>query len=45
VAALMKSLRELGYQGPVGFQGYGIPGDSREILRRTMNGWRRINAP
>lgn len=45
VAGLMKTLRDLGYAGPIGFQGYGIPGDSREILRRTMNGWLRINAP
>ena len=45
VAGLMKTLRDLGYGGPIGFQGYGIPGDSREILRRTMNGWLRINAP
>ena len=45
VAGLMKTLRDLGYAGPIGFQGYGIPGDSREILRCTMNGWLRINAP
>lgn len=45
VAGLVKSLRELGYTGPIGFQGYGIPGDSREILRRTMEGWRKINPP
>lgn len=44
VAAQVKSLRELGYRGPIGFQGFGIPGDSREILRRTMEGWRKINA-
>jgi sugar phosphate isomerase/epimerase len=40
VAAFMKMLRELGYKGPVGFQGYGIKGDSREILSQTMNAWR-----
>jgi len=45
VAGLLKTLRELGYPGPIGFQGYGIKGDSRELLRRTMDGWRRINAP
>jgi sugar phosphate isomerase/epimerase len=43
VAGLVKSLRELGYRGPIGFQGYGIPGDSREILRRTMGAWRRMS--
>jgi sugar phosphate isomerase/epimerase len=40
VAKLVRSLRELGYSGPVGFQGYGIPGDSRQLLRRTMRAWR-----
>jgi sugar phosphate isomerase/epimerase len=42
VSALVGYLREIGYRGPIGFQGYGIPGDSREILRRTMQGWRRM---
>ncbi len=42
VAGLMQTLVGLGYRGPVGFQGYGIPGDSREILRQTISGWRAI---
>lgn len=45
MAALLKTLRELGYRGPIGFQGYGIQGDSQDLLRRTMAGWRRLNAP
>lgn len=45
VGHLLKTLRELGYRGPIGFQGYGIKGDSEEILRRTMTAWRRLNAP
>jgi sugar phosphate isomerase/epimerase len=45
VAGLLKSLRALGFRGPIGFQGYGIPGDSRENLRRTMGAWQRMNAP
>jgi sugar phosphate isomerase/epimerase len=44
VARFVRLLRELGYTGPIGFQGYGIKGDSREILRRTMEGWKKINA-
>jgi hydroxypyruvate isomerase len=44
VAGFVNSLRGLGYKGPIGFQGYGIRGDSREILRRSMTAWRRINA-
>lgn len=43
-AGLVGALRGMGYRGPVGFQGYGIPGDSREILRRTMTAWRRMAA-
>ena len=45
VAALLKTLKELGYTGPIGFQGYGIKGDARDILQHTMTGWKRINAP
>ncbi len=45
VAGLLKSLHELGYKGPVGFQGYGIPGDSRTILNRTMKAWDRMKLP
>jgi len=40
VAGLVGMLGEIGYRGPIGFQGYGIPGDSREILSRTMRAWR-----
>ena len=43
VEALVKTLEELGYRGPIGFQGYGIPGDSRKILSRTMDTWRKMN--
>ena len=43
VAGLVNTLKALGYTGPIGFQGYAIKGDSREILRQTMDGWRRIH--
>jgi sugar phosphate isomerase/epimerase len=42
VAGLVRFLREAGYKGPVGFQGYGIKGDSREILQHTMTAWRKM---
>lgn len=42
VAGLVRSLREMGYGGPIGFQGYGIPGPSRDILSRTATHWRKI---
>lgn len=45
VGHLLKTLREFGYRGPIGFQGYGIKSDSEEILRRTMTAWRRMNTP
>ena len=42
VAELLKSLVEIGYRGPIGFQGYGITGDSRQILGRTMQAWQQM---
>ena len=42
VAAFMKKVREAGYRGPVGYQGYGIKQDPREVLNRTMAAWHRM---
>jgi sugar phosphate isomerase/epimerase len=42
VAALLKALREAGFRGPVGFQGYGIGGNARENLRRTITAWKTL---
>jgi len=42
VAAFLKKVRDVGYAGPIGFQGYGLKGDEREILRRTMAAWRKM---
>jgi sugar phosphate isomerase/epimerase len=39
VYGLLKMLRRLGYDGPVGFQGYGIKGDVNENLKETMKAW------
>lgn len=41
VYAVLKTLRRLGYEGPIGFQGYGIKGDIRENLDATMKAWRQ----
>lgn len=38
--ALLATLREIGYQGPVGVMCYGIPGDAREYLQRSMKTWK-----
>jgi sugar phosphate isomerase/epimerase len=39
----LKTLYNCGYTGPIGFQGYGIGGDARDNLKRTMNAWRELN--
>lgn len=42
VAGLLRALRELGYTGPIGLQCYGIGGDAREHLARSMEAWKRM---
>jgi sugar phosphate isomerase/epimerase len=42
VYALLKTLRDLGYKGPVGLQCYGLGGDAREHLARSMAAWRKL---
>ena len=44
MAAFLRTLRELGYTGPVGLQCYGIGGDARDHLARSMAAWRQLNA-
>jgi len=39
---LLKTLKELNYNGPVGLQCYGIPGDARDHLSRSMIAWRDL---
>ncbi|MCW1921804.1 TIM barrel protein [Luteolibacter arcticus] len=34
---------EAKWHGPVGLQAYGVPGDKRENLRRSMAAWREMN--
>lgn len=41
---LLKKLRDLGYRGPVGLQCYGLPGDAREHLARSIGAWRKLQA-
>ena len=40
---LLKYLKEIGYAGPVGLQGYSIKGDPKENLASSMKAWRKIN--
>jgi len=44
VTAFMETVKKVGYRGPVGFQGFSIPGPSEEILKHTMDKWREIMA-
>jgi sugar phosphate isomerase/epimerase len=43
VGKLLKTLKELGYQGPIGLQCYGIGGDTREHLARSMSAWQTLS--
>lgn len=42
VTGFMERVANAGYRGPVGLQGYGIPGPSRQNLVRSMSKWRQI---
>ncbi len=41
VRGFLETLRDAGYTGPIGFQGYGIGGDVHENLKRTMAAWEK----
>jgi sugar phosphate isomerase/epimerase len=43
VLALLKTLKELGYRGPIGLQCYGLGGDARDHLARSIAAWRKLN--
>jgi len=43
VGKLLKTLKELGYKGPIGLQCYGIGGDAREHLARSMTAWQELS--
>lgn len=42
VGKLLKTLKELGYKGPIGLQCYGIGGDARGHLARSMAAWKKL---
>jgi sugar phosphate isomerase/epimerase len=42
VRIVLKKLKQIGFTGPIGFQGYAIPGDARSILTPTMEAWRKL---
>ena len=41
---LLRALKSSGYSGPMGLQGYGVPGDSLTNLRRSLSAWRSLQA-
>lgn len=43
LAGLLQTLKEVGYQGPIGLQCYGIGGDAREHLARSITAWRKLS--
>jgi len=43
VYKFLKQLRHEGFKGPIGLQGYGITGDVRENLKRSMEAWHRFS--
>ena len=43
IQAFLRTLRQLSYTGPVGLQCYGLRGDAREHLTRSIAAWHRLN--
>jgi sugar phosphate isomerase/epimerase len=44
LAHFVHQLRAVGYTGPVGFQGYNIKAEPREVLARSIAAWRKFTA-
>lgn len=44
VYGFLKTLKQLGYDGPIGTQCYGVPGDKYENLKRSIDAWRKLSA-
>jgi len=42
VAKLLQTLKQLGFNGPIGLQCYGIGGDTRDHLQESMVAWRKL---
>ena len=39
IGGFLALLKDVGYRGPVGLQGYGVPGPSADHLQRSMTRW------
>jgi sugar phosphate isomerase/epimerase len=42
VGAFVAKASAAGYRGPFGFQGYGIKMEPKELLKETMEGWKKV---
>ena len=42
VPGLLKMLKEMGFRGPVGLQCYGLGGDARDHLARSITAWKKM---
>lgn len=40
---VLKTLKNLGYRGPIGLQGYGVKLPAGENLKRSWSGWLKLN--
>lgn len=43
VGIVLKALRKLDYRGPIGIIAYGIKGDRRAILSRSIQAWKKLS--
>ena len=43
IGKFLKTLKELGYKGPIGLQCFGIGGDAKEHLVRSMMAWQKLS--
>ena len=44
VGIVLRTLKRLGFDGPIGLQGYGLTGDRRDNLARSIGAWHKLSA-
>ncbi len=44
-AQFLRQLQAIHFTGPIGLQHYGVKGDARENLQRSMKAWRKLASP
>jgi hypothetical protein len=43
VGNVLRTLQKIDFRGPIGLQGYGLSGDRKENLQRSIEGWRKLS--